>query len=303
LSLSPRCTGEGIPIGLGAAFKSKYRKDVLGDESSDSVTCSFFGDGTCNVGQFYECLNMAVRGGVGVSCFLAARGGGGGGGAGLSHSPLLARETGFAPPTGRFSVAPFLRARALTNQPPPQQQTPNKKQALYKLPHIFVVENNKWAIGMNHPRATAPTSGDGEPFIYKKGAAFGMPGVLVDGMDVLKVRFIVFCFYSRAFGRREGGKRDARAVGPGPGCAPPFVPARIPFFFSASSLFGVRFARALPLLPFFCCPFFLLPLFFAAPPSHDPPPRDKTNFVSFKRRSARSPPRPSPAPAAATAPR
>ena len=178
----------------------------------------------------------------------------------MSHSPLLARETGFAPPTGRFSVAPFLRARALTNQPPPQQQTPNKKQALYKLPHIFVVENNKWAIGMNHPRATAPTSGDGEPFIYKKGAAFGMPGVLVDGMDVLKVRFIVFCFYSRAFGRREGGKRDARAVGPGPGCAPPFVPARIPFFFSASSLFGVRFARALPLLPFFCCPFFLLPL-------------------------------------------
>ena len=60
--------------------------------------------------------------------------------------------------------------------------------SLYKLPCIFVVENNKWAIGMNHPRATGVTYGDDEPFIYKKGPAFGMPGVLVDGMDVRKVR-------------------------------------------------------------------------------------------------------------------
>ncbi len=30
--------------------------------------------------------------------------------------------------------------------------------------------------------------GDKEPWIYKKGPAFGMPGVHVDGMDVLKVR-------------------------------------------------------------------------------------------------------------------
>jgi len=111
--------GEGIPIGLGAAFQSKYQKEVMGSEADMSVTCSFFGDGTCNVGQFYECLNMA---------------------------------------------------------------------ALYKLPHIFVVENNKWAIGMQHMRATSPTLGDEEPFIYKKGPPFGMHGVLVDGMDVLKVR-------------------------------------------------------------------------------------------------------------------
>ena len=35
----------------------------------------------------------------------------------------------------------------------------------------------------------APSSvGDNEPWIYKKGPAFGMPGVHVDGMDVLKVR-------------------------------------------------------------------------------------------------------------------
>ena len=36
-------------------------------------------------------------------------------------------------------------------------------------------------------RATGPTEGDNEPYIYKKGPAFGMPGVLVDGMDVMKV--------------------------------------------------------------------------------------------------------------------
>ena len=60
---------------------------------------------------------------------------------------------------------------------------------LYKLPCIFVVENNKWAIGMSHARATGPSAiADDEPYIYKKGPAFGMPGVLVDGMDVRKVR-------------------------------------------------------------------------------------------------------------------
>ncbi len=52
---------------------------------------------------------------------------------------------------------------------------------LWKLPIIFVVENNKWAIGMAHDRATSV------PEIYQKGAAFGMPGYEVDGMDVLAV--------------------------------------------------------------------------------------------------------------------
>jgi len=47
---------------------------------------------------------------------------------------------------------------------------------------------HRWAIGMNHPRATGPSFGDEEPYIYKKGPAFGMPGVLVDGMDVRKAR-------------------------------------------------------------------------------------------------------------------
>lgn len=66
------------------------QNDVLGEDGEYGVTCSFFGDGTCNVGQFAECLNMA---------------------------------------------------------------------ALYKLPHIFVVENNKWAIGMSHARSTSSTAG------------------------------------------------------------------------------------------------------------------------------------------------
>lgn len=105
--------GEGIPVALGAAFQSKYRREVLGDASADQVAASFFGDGTTNNGQFFECLNMA---------------------------------------------------------------------ALWKLPIIFVVENNKWAIGMAHERATS------QPEIYKKASVFGMPGVEVDGMDVLAVR-------------------------------------------------------------------------------------------------------------------
>jgi len=70
--------------------------------------------------------------------------------------------------------------------------------SLYKLPIIFVVENNLWAIGMNHWRATAPSMGDAKPHIYKKGEPFGMPGVLVDGMDVLKVRDVAAAAVARA---------------------------------------------------------------------------------------------------------
>ncbi|CEM06775.1 unnamed protein product [Vitrella brassicaformis CCMP3155] len=54
--------------------------------------------------------------------------------------------------------------------------------ALARLPIIFVVENNNWAIGMAHYRSTSV------PEIYKKGPAFGVPGYEVDGMDVLAVR-------------------------------------------------------------------------------------------------------------------
>ncbi|MBW4538071.1 MAG: pyruvate dehydrogenase (acetyl-transferring) E1 component subunit alpha [Myxacorys chilensis ATA2-1-KO14] len=106
---------EGIPVATGAAFQTKYRREAMGDASADQVTAAFFGDGTTNNGQFFECLNMA---------------------------------------------------------------------ALWKLPILFVVENNKWAIGMAHDRATS------QPEIYKKASVFGMPGYEVDGMDVLAVRGI-----------------------------------------------------------------------------------------------------------------
>jgi pyruvate dehydrogenase E1 component alpha subunit len=100
-------------VALGAAFTSRYKRDALGQSDSDAVTAAFFGDGTCNIGQFYECLNMAT---------------------------------------------------------------------LWKLPILFVVENNRWAIGMDHNRATS------EPEIWRKAAGFGMHGEEVDGMDVLAVR-------------------------------------------------------------------------------------------------------------------
>lgn len=105
--------GEGIPVAIGAAFQSIYKKQVLRDDSPLSVTVCFFGDGTSNNGQFFECLNMAV---------------------------------------------------------------------LWKLPVLFVIENNQWAIGMAHHRSTS------SPEIHKKASAFGLPGIEVDGMDVLAVR-------------------------------------------------------------------------------------------------------------------
>ncbi len=115
--------GEGIPVALGAAFQSRYRRDALGQPDADQVTACFFGDGTTNNGQFFECLNMA---------------------------------------------------------------------ALWKLPILFVVENNKWAIGMAHERATS------QPEIYRKASVFGMPGVEVDGMDVMAVRTVAQAAVARA---------------------------------------------------------------------------------------------------------
>lgn len=114
---------EGIPVATGVAFQSRYRREAMGDATSDQVTACFFGDGASNNGQFFECLNMA---------------------------------------------------------------------SLWKLPILFVVENNKWAIGMAHERASSETE------IYKKAKVFGMEGVEVDGMDVLAVREVAQTAIARA---------------------------------------------------------------------------------------------------------
>ena len=54
--------------------------------------------------------------------------------------------------------------------------------SLWKLPVIFVIENNQYAMGTSLKRASS------SPALFTRGAAFGIPGQAVDGMDVLKVR-------------------------------------------------------------------------------------------------------------------
>ncbi len=54
--------------------------------------------------------------------------------------------------------------------------------ALWSLPVVFVIENNQYAMGTSQQRSTS------SPDIYHRGAAFGIPGEAVDGMDVLAVK-------------------------------------------------------------------------------------------------------------------
>ena len=54
--------------------------------------------------------------------------------------------------------------------------------ALWQLPVIFIVENNQYAMGTAVGRASAQTE------LYRRGESMGIPGVQVDGMDVLAVK-------------------------------------------------------------------------------------------------------------------
>ncbi len=54
--------------------------------------------------------------------------------------------------------------------------------ALLKLPTIFVIENNRYGMGTSVERASASHD------LSKNGAPWGIPGLQVDGMDVLAVR-------------------------------------------------------------------------------------------------------------------
>ncbi|MBN8873347.1 MAG: pyruvate dehydrogenase (acetyl-transferring) E1 component subunit alpha [Rhodospirillales bacterium] len=54
--------------------------------------------------------------------------------------------------------------------------------ALMKLPVIFIIENNKYGMGTSVDRASASRD------LSQNGAPWGIPGVQVDGMDVLAVK-------------------------------------------------------------------------------------------------------------------
>ncbi|MFW8593250.1 pyruvate dehydrogenase (acetyl-transferring) E1 component subunit alpha [Cribrihabitans neustonicus] len=54
--------------------------------------------------------------------------------------------------------------------------------ALWKLPVIFVIENNQYAMGTSQQRSTSSAE------IWERGKAFGIPGEAVDGMNVLSVK-------------------------------------------------------------------------------------------------------------------
>jgi len=54
--------------------------------------------------------------------------------------------------------------------------------ALWKLPCIYIIENNQYAMGTSIQRSSSETH------LYKRGISFNIPGEEVDGMDVVAVR-------------------------------------------------------------------------------------------------------------------
>ena len=54
--------------------------------------------------------------------------------------------------------------------------------SLWKLPIVFAIENNQYAMGTSVKRSSAETE------FYRRGTAFRIPGMKVNGMDVIEVR-------------------------------------------------------------------------------------------------------------------
>ena len=54
--------------------------------------------------------------------------------------------------------------------------------ALWKLPVVYIVENNQYAMGTSIERSSSETH------LHKRGVSFNIPGEEVDGMDVVAVR-------------------------------------------------------------------------------------------------------------------
>ena len=53
---------------------------------------------------------------------------------------------------------------------------------LWRLPAVYVIENNQYAMGTSVERSSSETH------LFKRGASFNIPGAEVDGMDVVAVR-------------------------------------------------------------------------------------------------------------------
>ncbi len=68
--------------------------------------------------------------------------------------------------------------------------------ALWKLPIVFVIENNGYAMGTSTKRSSSETD------FHRRGESFRIPGMQVDGMDVLAVRGAA----ETAFAWARGGK-------------------------------------------------------------------------------------------------
>ncbi len=54
--------------------------------------------------------------------------------------------------------------------------------SLWKLPALYVIENNRYGMGTSVERASATTE------LFRRGSAYDIPGRQVDGMDILAVR-------------------------------------------------------------------------------------------------------------------